>query len=104
MNLPGLLNLVASVDISRSASKLANMEPTQTADGLAKHIVREVKAEMARKGMSQEALGALIGWDQRRVSRRLTGEVPFGVAELGQVADALGVSVMQLIPTEVRAK
>jgi len=53
---------------------------------------------MARQGLTQEALGSLLTWPQRRVSRRLTGEVAFSVVELGQVAEALGVPVTQFLP------
>lgn len=81
------------------------MEPTQTptASTPARRIALEVRAEMARQGMTQEALGALIGWDQRRVSRRLTGEVPLDVTELTAIADALGIGVTQLLAAPARA-
>lgn len=68
---------------------------------LAQHIAREVRAEMARQGLSQEALGSRIGWDQKRVSRRLTGAVAIDTNELGELAAALGVPVTQFLPAEV---
>jgi len=69
---------------------------TLTSD-LDKTIVRAVRAEMARQGISQETLGTRIGWDQRRVSRRLTGEVPLSVSELAQIAEALGIRTADLM-------
>lgn len=76
---------------------------TPTAASPAKRIALEVRAEMARQGITQEALGARIGWDQRRVSRRLTGEVALDVAELSAIAAALGVGVTQLLAAPARA-
>jgi transcriptional regulator with XRE-family HTH domain len=75
------------------------MEPNQTSDAksTAKRIALEVRAEMTRQSITQESLGARIGWDQRRVSRRLTGEVALDVAELATIADALGVPVTKFL-------
>lgn len=75
------------------------MQPTQTNNGenLAEHVVQQVRAEMTRQGISQETLGARIGWDQRRVSRRLTGEVAIDFTELQAIAGALGVPATQLM-------
>lgn len=89
----------------RLASKLAAMSTPKTpaTSPLTQGIAQAVRGEMAKQGLTQEALGARIGWDQRRVSRRLTAEVSFTMAELSDVASALGVSVMQLIPIEVGA-
>jgi transcriptional regulator with XRE-family HTH domain len=80
------------------------MVPTQTeatGNSLARHIAREVRAEMARQGISQEALAERLGegWIQKRVSRRLTGEVAIDLDELELIAAALGVPVAQFIPT-----
>lgn len=76
---------------------MAQTKTTTDADP-ARHIAREVRVEMVRQELSQQALAERLGWDQRRVSRRLTGEVPFGAVELVEVATALGVPVTQLLP------
>lgn len=70
---------------------------TPTAEALADNVPRTIRAEMARRGISQEALGKLIGWDQRRVSRRLTGDVVMDLHEIGLIADALRVPVSTLL-------
>ncbi len=79
------------------------MEPNQTppVQDVAVRVAREVRAEMARQGVTQESLAARIGWSQRSVSRRLTGLVPLDVVELATVADALGVPAAQFLSAPV---
>jgi transcriptional regulator with XRE-family HTH domain len=74
-----------------------------TPAGLQLAVAAEVRAELARKQMSQHALAAALGVAQQTVSRRLTGEVPFDVAELGRVAEILGVPVGQFFPASAVA-
>ena len=76
-------------------------------EAFASRVAAEVRAEMARQGVTQQALADRLGWPQSRLSRRIALEggkhkaSPFDMRELGDVADALGVSVMRLIPVEV---
>jgi transcriptional regulator with XRE-family HTH domain len=42
----------------------------------------------------------MMGVSQALVSRRLTGEVPFDVAELSRIAEILGVPVSTFMPAE----
>lgn len=70
---------------------------------LADGIASEIRAEMARQRISGAAIAQKLGVSDMYLSRRLTGEVAFDVTDLERVAGALGVSVMQLIPTQVRA-
>jgi len=73
----------------------------EAGEATAKRIAAEVRAEMARQGISQQALALRLGWLQPRVSRRLTdGEtfVPFDTQELAAVAHALGVDVSHFMP------
>lgn len=75
-----------------------------SAQDAAERVAAEVRAEMARQGVSQEVLGRRLGWSQRRVSRRVTTgktAVPFDVAELAAVATALGVPVTQFVGADV---
>lgn len=75
----------------------------------ASFVAAEVRAEMARQGLSQQALADKLGWTQPRLSRRIAAEgskyplVPFDVVELADVAEALGVAVAKLMPVEVAA-
>jgi transcriptional regulator with XRE-family HTH domain len=65
---------------------------------LVQRIAAEIRAELARQGISQEALAQRIGRDQTWVSRRTTGAIPIDVAELEAIAAVLSVPVHQLIP------
>ena len=56
-----------------------------------------VRAEMARRQLSQTALAAHLGLSQAAVSRRLSGHTPFDVNELASVAAWLGVPASTLL-------
>ena len=59
---------------------------------------RNVRAEMARAGVSQIDLAERVGLSQSGLSKRLRGVVPFDVNELDSIATALGVPVVSLLP------
>lgn len=56
-----------------------------------------VRAEMARKGLSQTALAELLGISQTAVSKRLRGDTPWDINELIRAADTLGVPLETLL-------
>lgn len=67
-------------------------------------LVSEIKAEMGRQDLSSRALGRLIGATSQYVSARLdggnprTGErVTLNVRDVAEVADALGLTYIDLI-------
>lgn len=60
-----------------------------------------VRAEMARRGVSQVKLAAALGLSQPSVSARLRGITPFDVDELHAVAAFLGVPLSALLPSGV---
>lgn len=76
------------------------MRANDTATPFEKGVASEVRAEMARQQVSQQALADKLGWTQPKVSRRISGAVPFDVAELNAIATALGVPVVQFLPVE----
>lgn len=59
---------------------------------------RNVRAEMARAGVSQIDLAERVGLSQSGLSKRLRGVVPFDVNELDSIATALGVPAVSLLP------
>ena len=61
-------------------------------------IGANVRAEMARRGLTQTALADRLHISQTQVSARLRGRVPFDVNELTRVAEVLGVSLSTLLP------
>ncbi len=56
-------------------------------------VAAEVRAQLARKRLSGVRAARALGWTQNYISRRLTGTVPFDVADLVAVADLLEVPV-----------
>jgi transcriptional regulator with XRE-family HTH domain len=68
-----------------------------TTSSPATRVADEVRAALARRRISQSALGVELGLSQSAVARRLTGEVPFDVAELSQIASFLEVPIASLV-------
>lgn len=66
-------------------------------DTPAQRIGANVRAEMARRGISQVAIASKLGLPQTSVSKRLRGEVAFNVDELAAVADHLSVPLAALL-------
>lgn len=56
-------------------------------------VVANVKAEIARCGVSQSGVAAALGLSQPQVSRRLSGRVDFSSSEIIRLSDLLGVPV-----------
>lgn len=50
------------------------------------------------KGWSMRRLGDEIGWDIATISRALNGKRPFRIGEVSMIANALGVSVQEILP------
>lgn len=57
-----------------------------------------VRAEMARRGISQAALADHLGLTQASISKRLTGRVAFDVNELTRTAEFLDVHITAFLP------
>lgn len=56
-----------------------------------------VRAEMARKRISQEAVGQALGLSQASVSARLRGVTPFRIDELTRLSELLDVPLDALL-------
>lgn len=56
-------------------------------------VAAEVRAQLARAQYTGSRIARELGWTQRYMSRRLTGEVPFDVNDLAAIAEVLGVPV-----------
>lgn len=59
-------------------------------------IGANVRAEMSRQAVSQSAVAAALDLPQSAISKRLRGQTPFTAADLGRVADLLGIPVARL--------
>jgi len=66
-------------------------------DALANVVARSVRAERARRGMSQTELGALLGWSQTKVSQVESGARRLYAHELPEVCTALEISLIRLL-------
>jgi transcriptional regulator with XRE-family HTH domain len=67
------------------------------------HAIRvgaNVRAEMARRKLSQTALAERLNVTQQKLSRCISGTEAFRVDELHEIAEALDVSVGELIGEE----
>jgi transcriptional regulator with XRE-family HTH domain len=62
-------------------------------ESLADFVRGQIKAEMARRDLTGEQLAVRLEVSDMWVSRRLRGITPIAVAELEQIAEALGVPV-----------
>lgn len=59
-------------------------------------VADSVRAELARRKITQTELAEALGMTQPAVSRRMSGAVPFDTEELGRIADLLGVPMSVL--------
>ena len=69
----------------------------------AKRVASAVRAEVARRKISQATLGEALGLSQMGVSRRINGAVEFSAAEILILSELLGVTVETLMPMEKSA-
>lgn len=60
-------------------------------------VAANVRAELARKGITQTDLAARLEKSQPFISRRLSGRVAFDVAELASIAAVLDVPITVLV-------
>lgn len=59
-------------------------------------VADNIRAELARRRVSQAELAVLLGLTRQSISRRLNGEVPFRDGEVNRIADHLSVDVATL--------
>lgn len=61
-------------------------------------VAAEVRAELARQRISGRQAARRLGWTQQALSRRLTGDIPFNVADLDALAGLLEVPISTFFP------
>lgn len=66
-------------------------------DTYTQRVADTVRAEMARRRVGHQRLAVALGVSRGSVHRRLSGQLPFDVAELSVIADLLGIPVADLI-------
>lgn len=60
-------------------------------------VTENIRALMARRGIKQPQIMALLGLSQPAVSRRLSGQLSWNIDELERIGGAFGVSVAELL-------
>jgi transcriptional regulator with XRE-family HTH domain len=65
-------------------------------------VTRRVREELARKGLSVSAVARLAGESQQKLSRRMTGSIPWDVDELDEFCRVAGISY-EYVTTGYRA-
>lgn len=63
---------------------------------LNERVAKEIRAEMARQGVTQTALAEVLGRNQAYVSDRLTSKTGLTLEVIEEIADALQVRVERL--------
>ena len=59
-------------------------------------LAGEIRAELARRDITQSDFAKKLGWSPAYLSRRMSGEVPFDADEIDQIAEWLGIARDQL--------
>ncbi len=67
------------------------MDNSQDRQATQDSVAAEVRAELARQRMSGRRAAAALGWTPPYLSRRLSGDVPFDIADLTALARLLDV-------------
>jgi transcriptional regulator with XRE-family HTH domain len=62
-----------------------------------------LRAELARAGLFQKDVAAVLGQPQPQISKRLSGEIPWRLTELQAIATHLNIPVSRLIDEPVAA-
>lgn len=70
---------------------------TVTVMTITQRVNTEIRVLLARREMSKRDLAALIGMSQVAISRRMTGQIPWDLAELEMVAKMLEVDPGRLL-------
>ena len=66
-------------------------------------VAAEVRAAVARNGISRGALAAKLGINPDVLSRKLNGSAPIGLDEIAAIARALNLAPSELINTALAA-
>lgn len=74
------------------------MQLTESPNDLARQVADEVRAVIARRRLSQQAVAEAAGMTQSYLARRLVGVIPFDVTDLERLSRALDVPVASLLP------
>jgi hypothetical protein len=72
--------------------------PTRKTREIHDYAAQEIRAELGRQRLKVAYLGPRIGWTDKQVRSRLTGEVEMTAGEMHAFAEVLGIPLSQLFP------
>jgi transcriptional regulator with XRE-family HTH domain len=61
-------------------------------------VATEIRVTMLRRGVNQTELAQRLGHDQTWLSKRLKGRTTLSIDDLDQIARAIGVEMIDLMP------
>lgn len=76
--------------------------PAPDDDALLAHVSRGIRVELAVQDRTQSDLARSMRRDPSWLSRRLTGQTPFSLDEVDQVAAQLGTTGAELVRASIR--
>lgn len=74
-----------------------------TTTEIREQIAAEVRAEIARRRLTQRQVAEILDMTQPALQLRLVGTRPFRAEELVKLADSLGIPASQFVSTTVEA-
>lgn len=75
-----------------------------SADELSRRVAEEIRVQLARRNISAAELARRTGLKQPYLSRRMTCEVSFDLADLDKISRTLGVTIHDLLPAPYEAR
>ncbi|WP_341358798.1 helix-turn-helix transcriptional regulator [Georgenia sp. M64] len=78
--------------------------PDLRAQGLGAVVAANIRYEAARRGLTQQDLGEIVGRSRPAISQRATGKVPWSLDDVGRLAPALGMRPGDLLVVPERAR
>ena len=75
----------------------SNVNPLVAPDATRYDVAAAVRAHLAVRRISDSGIGRQIGMSQSKISRRTNGEIAFDTDDLGRIAQALDLTIVELI-------
>lgn len=75
-----------------------------SANELSRRVAEEIRVQLARRNISAAELARRTGLKQPYLSRRMTCEVSFDLADLDKISRTLGVTIHDLLPAPSEAR